>query len=372
VRPFAPADIPQVARLYHRTFLEPNSAAASQVSVEAIESCLESAFFDNPWRTPDLPSLVYQDNRGRVSGFVGVTPREMVFEDRPVRVAVSLHLMVRRESRATLAGIELMKTLFSGPQDLLMTDGAGDHGRKLWEGLGGVTALPYSISWVRLLRPGAYLAKHLASKSRLLEALTFASKPIQLAADSALARLMPHRFGTCRPELKECEIDDERLLHCLASLTRRFSLRPRYDLRSIGWLLGMADRLSQHGRLSRIELRDDSDQTIGCYLMHHKPRGVARVLRMEARRGSAGAVLDSLFYRAREEGAIAVEGRIGPGFVRELSDSSIMSFGRPWVLVHSRNPELLNAVHRGDAALARLDGEWCLQLGKSESQPGRL
>jgi len=39
-------------------------------------------------------------------------------------------------------------------------------------------------------------------------------------------------------------------------------------------------------------------------------------------------------------------------------------FGRdgPWVLIHSRRPEILPAVERGDAFLSRLDGEWWLSF----------
>jgi hypothetical protein len=33
-----------------------------------------------------------------------------------------------------------------------------------------------------------------------------------------------------------------------------------------------------------------------------------------------------------------------------------------WTVAHSRNPEILEALNRGDAFLSRLDGEWCLAL----------
>src|SRR5438046_196924 len=39
----------------------------------------ERIFFQNPWVDADLPSLVYEDETGRVGGFVGVVPRRMLF-----------------------------------------------------------------------------------------------------------------------------------------------------------------------------------------------------------------------------------------------------------------------------------------------------
>jgi hypothetical protein len=40
---------------------------------------------------------------------------------------------------------------------------------------------------------------------------------------------------------------------------------------------------------------------------------------------------------------------------------------RYWTLIHSQQPELLDAIHRGDAFLTRLEGEWCMRFQKSVS-----
>jgi hypothetical protein len=34
-----------------------------------------------------------------------------------------------------------------------------------------------------------------------------------------------------------------------------------------------------------------------------------------------------------------------------------------WAVAHSRKPEILEVLERGDAFLSRLDGEWCLNPG---------
>src|SRR5262249_60171977 len=92
----------------------------------------------------------------------------MLLHGRPIRAATSMHFMVEPGSRSTLAGVQLLKTFFSGPQDLSLTDTAGAVGRKIWEGIGGDTALAYSINWTRLLRPTRYVVRLLARKYRLV------------------------------------------------------------------------------------------------------------------------------------------------------------------------------------------------------------
>jgi hypothetical protein len=48
----------------------------------------------------------------------------------------------------------------------------------------------------------------------------------------------------------------------------------------------------------------------------------------------------------------------------DLSDKNCFFTCRGgWMAAHSRKPELLELLNRGDAFLSRLDGEWCLGLG---------
>jgi hypothetical protein len=74
-------------------------------------------------------------------------------------------------------------------------------------------------------------------------------------------------------------------------------------------------------------------------------------------------VLDHLFHDARARGATAISGQVQP----ELLDAfaachCIIRCHGLRVLIQSRRPELLAAIHRGDASLSRLDGEWGLRF----------
>src|SRR5262249_15679319 len=142
----------------------------------------EEMFFHHPWikegTEEEIPSLVYETGDGDIIGFIGIIPRRMVLHGRPIVAATSMHFMVEPGSRSTLAGVQLLKTFFSGPQDLSLTDSAGAVARKIWEGLGGDTALAYSINWTRLLRPSRYVLRLLARKNRLLRVLAWLLSPL--------------------------------------------------------------------------------------------------------------------------------------------------------------------------------------------------
>jgi hypothetical protein len=62
-------------------------------------------------------------------------------------------------------------------------------------------------------------------------------------------------------------------------------------------------------------------------------------------------------------GAAAVRGRLDPRHVDALSARHCW-FRREGagVLLHSRRADVSDAFRRGDAALSRLEGEWCLRF----------
>jgi hypothetical protein len=98
---------------------------------------------------------------------------------------------------------------------------------------------------------------------------------------------------------------------------------------------------------------------LGWYLYYAEPGGIGEVVQIAARDGSVDDVLDHLFYDAWRHGVVALSGQLQPRLLRALSDRScLFRHGGAWMLVHARDPELISVIHRGDAFLTRLDGEW--------------
>lgn len=352
VRPVVEDDIPQVADLHERVF-----EAGERPVTQGLKSYLAEMLFRNPWYDEALPSLVYEDGQGKIVGFLGVMPRRMSIKGRPVQVAMSHTFMVKPGSRSTLAGVQLLKVFFSGPQDLSIAEG-NDLSRNLWEGLGGTTELLYSMCWTRILRPAQYVLSF-TERHGLPLAFAHALKPFCRMADAIAVRMPQSPFRQSMPRASGENLKEETLLACLSAFADSWSLRPEYDARSLRWLLERVARKKDCGSFRKVIVRGAGQETLGWYLYYQNAGDVSEVVQIVARDTSINAVLDHLFYDAWRRGVIALSGRLESRFIRELSRKyCLFGCNATWMLVHSRNAELLQAIHRGDAFFTRLEGEW--------------
>lgn len=365
VRSFEREDIPVVADLLGRLLL-PEAGSGRQLPASQLPDYLEEVFFDSPMALERNSSLVSQDAGGRITGFIGVITHKMLFRDRPIRAGVSLHFMVDPDARSSMAGLQLLKTLFAGDHDLLFTDGAGDMGLKVWEGLGGCRALLYSQRWIRMLRPVqqavASIGKHsfIGRSEKLNFALRFLNPPARLV-DSTAARFLPRFFPESATSLIGESLRVETVLEYLPQFTKGLMLRPDYDEKTLTWLLAQARKYTAYGELISTQLRDDHGEIAGWYLYYLKNGGMSEVIHLAARKKSEGDILDHLLEHARSHGANTIAGRVEPRWMQEMADRGCF-FGRigRLTLIQSHNSDILNAIHRGDAFLTQLEGEWCL------------
>ena len=363
IRPFTKNDIPRVVKLFQNVFFDSGQTAPSSSNLSAY---FEETFFHTPWTEKgaeeEIRSLVYETGDGAIVGFIGIIPRRMLLHGRPILAAVSMHFMVEPGSRSTLAGVQLLKTFFSGPQDLSLTDSAGAVGRKIWEGLGGATAHSYSINWIRLLRPSRYVLRLLARKNRLLRLFAGLLRPLCPIVDAMASRAFQNRSDRPGASLQATDLDQETLLAGITQFPLGYALRPDYDAGSLFWLLSKADQFARPGALRKIALRNADGELVGWYLYELRLDGLGEVLQIVGRKKSFGEVLDHLFYHGWRNGAVALSGRLDPKFAQEFSDKyCFINCGGPWTLTHSKNPEILRAIYQGDLFLTRLEGEWLMR-----------
>ncbi|HEY6854576.1 MAG TPA: GNAT family N-acetyltransferase [Gemmatimonadales bacterium] len=354
VRPFRPDDVPDVVGLRRRLyrFTERPSPA------ELADYC-ERVFCDNPWADDDLPSLVYEDQRGELAGFLGVLPRRMTFEDEPIRVAIATQLMVSPEARG-LAGWHLVRAFMAGPQDLSVSDLGNEAARRLWESLGGSVSAAHSVTWEKALRPCSLAVSRLG-KGALGRGAALAAQPL-IALGDALVTAWPGAQE--RPAAGDTvPLTPATLTAAAAELLQTFSLRPDYDDGSLPWLLGQAAEKHEFGDLTGGLVRQPDGAVAGWFMHYVEPGHTCQVLQLAGRPAARALVLGHLLEDARRRGAIAVAGRLEPAWLPELAalGCALRDEG-PWVLHHSRRPELTDAIERGDAFLSRLDGEWWLSF----------
>lgn len=353
VRPLAPEDIPRIVRLYATVF-----GPLATDALDGLESALHEIFLGHPWRDEDLPSLVYQEKTQGIVGCLGVMPRPMAMDGRLVRAAISHTFMVHPASRSTPAAMELVRAYLSGPQDLSMAQGTSVS-RRMFEAVGGSTSLLYSLGWTRVLRPSRYALSFLKRRG-LPTILSQALMPVCYVADAAVARGFRNPLYLSPPEACGVELDADTLWRCLSAFSRGRSLRPTCEADPLKWLLELLDRRSGDGTFRKIIVRDSSQGILGYYLYYQTPGNLGEVVQIAARPDSIKDVLSHLFYDAWSHGLTAVSGQLDPAYLPSFAAQYCL-FNRgdgSWLLVHSKYPDLLTAIHRGDAFLTRLEGEW--------------
>jgi hypothetical protein len=290
----------------------------------------------------------------------------MRLRGRPVQAAVVTQLMVEQDRRHGVAAAQLLRKAFAGPQALTISDGANESSRRMWEALGGLTSMLYSLQWRRLLRPAR--AALLRASSPHGRAAALLATPVAALADAYAAhyRALDHSSG-----LIEEPLDAGALVDGLAGVAHGVALSPRYDLASLHWLLGQARAKRRHGELQAHILRQPGGDIAGWFL-YYLNGTMSRVLQVYAHDGAERAVLDHLFQHAWRRGAAAIEGRMEPGLARVLGQRHCLFLSTSvFALIHSRDADLLGTLARGDAFFSRLEGEWWMRfVGEPQAASG--
>jgi hypothetical protein len=171
-----------------------------------------------------------------------------------------------------------------------------------------------------------------------------------------------NRIPVDDPAIERRELEPAVLLSHMADVLHDIDLRPIYDLDSLTWLLGEASDKTSLGTLrARVVCRNGIP--IGWYLYYLRPGAASEVLQIAARKGAFDVVLRCLLEEAKAGGASALRGRLDPRYLEELSVRHCwMRREGSAVLVHSRRPDVLDAIQRGSALLSRLEGEWWLRF----------
>lgn len=367
MRPCVEGDLPRLVELYRRVFGGGNGLPGA-----ALTSQLDQLLFRHPWRDDRLPSLVYEDAHGRVIGCLGVVPRRFSLDGRPIQAAVSHTFMVEPGRRAGLAGLELLQAFLTGPQDLSLAEGS-DLSRKLIEASGGWTSVLYSLAWTRPLRPARHALSILRRCGRS-PAVAWILAPVCHAVDSIAPLLLPKVFRPPTSRLTSEPLEPETLVELLPAFCARRSLCPEYDPASLRWLFERLEQRAGPGRFVTTLLREPSGRVGGWYVYCLNPGGTSSVLQVVAREDATADVLDHLFHHAWRHGALALSGQLDPDAFPALSRKLgvvLHQHGGAWMLMHSRHCEVLDAIHRGDAFLTRLEGEWWITFLLSRSEGRR-
>jgi hypothetical protein len=225
----------------------------------------------------------------------------------------------------------------------------------MWELLGGRPAPLYSMEWMHVLRPAgaavALAAEHVALAKFL--------HPVGALADRLFARFMPSPApdDQLAASVSVVELGEPAMADVLPRVSAHYALRPDWTAEQLRWRLAQAEHKERFGDFVRGVAIGRGDTVLGCFLYHLRRNGIATVLQLLAPPNAAEAVVSALIRHAEARGAVALRGRSQPDMLDALLRRTSFLRHRTAMMVHAADPDVLDAIARGDALLTGLAAE---------------
>jgi len=349
VRPLRRGDLPRLTDMHLQGF-------PGDRSRDAVESFLGRVMFDHPWLDDRMPSLGYESAQGELIGCIGVMPRPMTMNGRPLKVAISNNFIVDPAGQPGIAAFALVRSLRSSGADLILGE-ANATARDICERLGWSTVRERSYRWLRPLRPAA-LGVGLVGRGWLAPRAGRMVQRVCRFPDALITKVPGSPLRVHAPAVDDVLLEGPRLLELLTNACDGFTIRPCYDERSLDWLLTTlrGTRRTQVLRGGVVPAADGA--TAGWYLYYSRPGGIGRVLQLGAGERHRNRVLQHLFHDAWRNGNNALSGQGDPVWIADLEATSCFFYrGSSFLIAHAPDPATLAALSGKDAFLSRLETE---------------
>lgn len=338
----------------------------------ALVAYLERLFLDPPHADPDITSYVYTRGDGKVSGFIGVLPQPFLVGGKPVRGAVCGSFMVDGHQEDPFAGARLLRKMLSGPQEISLTETANHISTGMWRKLHGSVLPNYSLEWLRIIRPAGFLAEVTAgavAAARILKPLAWPADALIRRGSANMRWSRVPAAGLTGKVLASTEADDEQTAHLIRQFTESYAVRPQWQPRALDRMVAETRIKSLYGgTVRRLVLR--GGQPVGLFLYFGDAGRVGRAVQVLSAPGQAGAVIDSMVADAADRGLVALRGRTRPDLLDAMMGRRFAFIHTSSTIVHTRNPELMEAIGQGRAFLNGFAGEsWSRLIGDDFSAP---
>lgn len=354
IRAATPADVDQIAALFLRVFQK-----GSRHRPPAVAAYFHRLYFENPWRSEGLDSLVMEHD-GTLVGFIGVIPMPLSIDGRTVRAAVGGNLMVDPELNDPLTTVRMVRRYLHGGQDLSFTDTANVAGAAMWTGLGGRIARFPSMRWLVPLRPAGFVAA-VGTRAR-----PRAIRRIATGLTAPIDVLRPSRLRWRLPEADRArirEIGAQELRQIMEAVGDRTYATFGGDDAGFEWLIDRCGEREQFGPLRSIAIDGRDGHPIGAVLYYPNPNGIGQVLGCWARRRHHAEVLDLLLADAAAHRSTALQGQADAHLFDALGDRLSLYLQRnESVTVHAADAALVQRIVDGELVLGRLFGEWWTRM----------
>ncbi len=348
IRPLDRADLPAVGALMADHLLQ------RPLPGRDTQAFLTATLLDHPWTDPELPSLVGEDEDGRIVGFIAAQPRRFRVDGRPVRAVLCSHLVVAPEARTGALGVQLVRRLLAGPQDLTWSDTGVDVVVRLFAMAGGHADHGRAADWMLVLRPARWAAAIARGSLRDRHVGRTVMPAGGLPVQAAGRRLVRRAFPPAAEGLESTPLTPAEAVAHLAEAADRTRLVPDYDVAHLTATLALAG--AQAGDIVGAVVRRRG-RVVGWFVVEHVG-ATGRVLQLVSSARHAPAVLDAVLADARQRGIAVLSGRLEPHLHEALAPRlPVIGLARS-PIIHARDPDVRDAVGAGSALITRLDGEW--------------
>ena len=362
VRAFEAHDVDAVVDLFQRLLRKSAGPAGDD-----LKAYFRTLFLDFAAGFPDIRSRVHVRADGSVSGFLGVLPMEMEYEGRRLRAANCGTFACDDRDSDPFAGARLLRDVLSGPQDLSFTETSNDISTEMWRTARATVLGPYSLEWLRVLKPAAFALE--AASGRVPAAKLL--RPAARAADALLCRRGSKQAWSHYTPLAgkadafvDTPATDDEFAGLCRQLAARFPIHPVWEKPVLESMLAHAGRKALHGERIQHAVRNRAGKAIGLYLYYGDAGGIGRTVQVMAEPGQEPIVIERLLRNAHERGLVALRGRTQPHLLQAMIGRKFAFLHTSSTVVHSRDPDLLQAMTDGRIFLNGLAGEgWTRLIG---------
>lgn len=366
IRALQSSDIPALAGMFQRVFRDPKAPAS-----KGLADYLQSFYLDAPGQDIGITSLVHVNDGGEMTGFVGATGLPMTFEGRQLRAAICGSLMVEGRDADPLAGARLLKAFLAGPQDLSFSETASEVSASMWMKLRGLALPQYSLDWLRIIRPAGFFTE--IGMSRI--GATRFLRPVARKTDDILLRRMraddlrwsgiPAAWNG-QGSFKTSDVSVEEFAALFSRLTARYRLRPDFPGAQLTYILRDAKFARSEGEAVFCKVEARTGAVVGAFVYHGNAGRIGRVLQILSIPGQERQVIDCLIAHAAARGLVALRGRTQPALLEAMLGRRISFTHIASSVIHSKDPEILQAFQNGEGFFNGLAGEHWSRLAADD------
>ncbi len=358
VRPLEVADLEEVADVFLRVFRGIGDPRRRQAALPDVVGHLHRLYLGAPWHRPEAGSLVYRDVSGGLVGFLGSVEMHLRIGDRRLTASAMGTFMVSDPNHHARAALVLLRHHLANGLDVHFTDTANRTSLEFCRPLRCELMALHSLEWIYPIRPASLV---LARGRRRWPGLPLGlAAPLARGLDRSLKQLVRGRDGprTSADGIAVADMGRDAFVAAAPGLVADRRLRPDWSEAELGWLLDRAAERTGNGPLRLRTARGPDGRELGFWLVWAEEGGIAAVLQIFAAPANRRAVVAAILTDAERLGCVAVRGTTEPGIMDAL-------YAVPGMLFHhkgatcarSRDPEAMDALRSGDAAIGGLTGE---------------